>query len=139
MAGKTGRVLRICALALLLLSAKANLVAADRISEQVHFEYAQGRDSILLHVQVNGKPAFLILDTGSAHTLLRPEVVGVDPKELIPTEVASGGGFLGDAVGREVTLQVGSLKWEKRKVAVMDLTQVLSAYQEKIDGILGRF
>lgn len=137
MPGKADRVLRVCALALLLLSAKASPAAADRVSEKVPFEYAHGRESILLHVLVNNKPALLILDTGSAHTVLRPEVVGVNPKELISTPAASGGEFIGDAVGREVTLQVGSLKWEKRKVAVMDLTQVLSVYPEKVDGILG--
>jgi Aspartyl protease len=131
-------VLRICALALLLLGAKASPAAADCASEQVPFEYAHGRNSILLHVLVNNKPARLILDTGSAHTVLRPEAVGLNPKELIPTHTASGGaGFIGDAVGQEVSLQVGSWKREKRRVAVMDLSQVLSAYQEKIDGVLG--
>jgi Aspartyl protease len=131
-------VLRICALALLLLGAKASRAAADCASEQVLFEYAHGRDSILLHVLVNNKPALLIADTGSAHTVLRPEAVGLNRKELIPTQAASGGaGFIGDAVGEEVSLQVGSWKREKRRVAVMDLSQVLSAYQEKIDGVLG--
>jgi len=92
---------------------------------------------MLVRVRINDRPAVLILDTGSAHTIVRPELVGVNPKELIPTEIAgSSGGFVGDAVGREVSLQVGSWTWKKRKVAVMDLSQVLSLYQEKIDGIL---
>src|SRR5260370_4914832 len=129
MPGKADRVLRICALALSLLSAKASPAAAARISEQVPFEYAHGRDAILLHVLVNKKPALLILDTGSAYTVLRPEVVGLNPKELTPTQAASGGRFIGDAADKEVSLQVGSLKWEKRKVVVMDLTQAFSAYE----------
>lgn len=93
---------------------------------------------MLVRVRINNKPAILIFDTGSAHTIVRPELVGVTPKELIPTQMGgSGGGFIGDAVGREVSLEVGSSTWKKRKVAVMDLSQVLSVYEEKIDGILG--
>jgi len=137
MPGKADRVLRVCALALSLVSAKASPAAAAGISEQVPFEYAHGRDSILLHVQVNQKPALLILDTGSPYTVLRPEVVGLDPKELTPTRAASGGRFIGDAAEKEVSLQVGSLKWEKRKVVVMDLSQAFSAYREDIAGVLG--
>src|SRR5262249_32312201 len=101
------------------------------------FEYAEGRGSILLRVRVNEKPALLIFDTGASHTILRPEFLGMKPSELVPTEASSGGGFMGDAVGREVTLQVGNRKAAKRRVAVMDLSQVLSVYHEKIDGILG--
>ncbi len=88
--------------------------------------------------RINDMPVVLILYTGAAHTVLCPNAAGVDPKELVPTRPSSGGGgFIGDAVGREITLQVGAMKWEKRRVAVMDLSQVLSVYSEKIDGILG--
>jgi len=44
---------------------------------------------------------------------------------------------IGDAVGREVTLEVGQRVWQRRRVSVMDLSAALSAYQEKIDGLLG--
>jgi hypothetical protein len=44
---------------------------------------------------------------------------------------------MGDAVGREVTLQVGNWKWQKRRVSVMDLSQVFTVYQQQIDGVLG--
>ncbi len=49
----------------------------------------------------------------------------------------SGAGVIGDAVGREVTLEVGAREWRRRKVSVMDLSQILSAYRERIDGLLG--
>lgn len=136
--GKAVRRLQVCTLALLLLSAKASLPAAPKAALKVPYEYATTRDSMLVHVQINNKPAVLIFDTGSAHTIIRPELVGVSPKELIPTQMArSGGGFMGDAVGREVSLEMGNSMWKKRKIVVMDLSQVLSVYEEKIDGILG--
>lgn len=49
----------------------------------------------------------------------------------------AGGGVIGDAVGREVTLEVGQRQWQRRRVAVMDLSQTLSVYKERIDGLLG--
>lgn len=135
---RAARRFQVCTLAFLLLSAKASLPVAAKGALQVPFEYATSRDSMLVRVLINNKPAVLIFDTGSAHTIVRPELIGVSPKELIPTEMAkSGGGFMGDAVGREVSLQVGSFTLKKRKVVVMDLSQILSVYEEKIDGILG--
>jgi hypothetical protein len=128
---------RVLLLTLFLTPFQAHPAAADSVLK-VPFEYAKGRNSILLPVRINDKPALLILDTGAAHTVLCPEVAGIDRKEPAPAQTASGGGRdVDDAVGREVELQVGSLKWEKRKVAVMDLSQIFSVYQEKIDGILG--
>jgi len=125
------------ALAFVLLSPVAFPASGDT-AFKVPFQYAKGRNSILIAARINDTPVVLILDTGAAHTVLCPNAAGVNPKELLPTHPSSGGGgFIGDAMGREITLQVGAMKWEKRRVAVMDLSQVLSVYSEKIDGILG--
>ena len=137
MPDRTERVLRPYALLLLLLVPKASPGVADQILK-VPFEYATSRNSILLHVKVNERSALLIVDTGSSHTVLRPELLHIKPSELSPTRPGfSGGGFMGDAVGKEITLQVGSWKWQRRRVAVMDLAQVFAVYQEHIDGVLG--
>jgi hypothetical protein len=101
----------------------------------VPFEFAQGRGSMLISARINNKPARLILDTGSANTIVLPSVAGVNPAELTPPRV--GAGIMGDAVGREVTLEVGRQVWQRRRVAVMDLSRILSAYRETIDGLLG--
>jgi hypothetical protein len=107
-------------------------------SVKLPFDYTSNRNALLVYVSVNGKEALLILDTGSAHTVLRPEAVGVKRKELSAGHVSpGGGGFIGDAVGREVTLQVGERVWPKYRIVVMDLSQVLAAYQENLDGVLG--
>jgi hypothetical protein len=133
----TQRVLRIYASLLLVLVPKASPGAADQ-TVKVPFEYASTRASILVHVKVNDKPAVLVLDTGSSHTVLRPELLNIAPSELSPTrQGSSGGGFVGDAIGAEVTLQVGTWKWQKWRVAVMDLSQVFAVYQQQIDGVLG--
>jgi len=101
----------------------------------VPFHFAADRGSLLIRARVDNRPAVLIIDTGSSHTILRPSVVGASASELAAPR--SGGGVIGDAVGREVTLEVGQRIWRRRKVAVMDLSQVLSAYKERVDGLLG--
>lgn len=107
-------------------------------SSKIPFEYSSNRNSLLVRAQINGKPAILILDTGSAHTVLRPEAVGVPRSELVPVHTSqSNAGFIGDAVSKEVTLQVGERARWRHRVAVMDISDILAAYQEKPDGVLG--
>jgi predicted aspartyl protease len=101
----------------------------------VPFQYAIGRGSILIRARINRKPAVLIVDTGSSHVIIRPALLGIDPKRLFRTR--PGAGVIGDAIGQEVTLEVGDSVWPRRRVSIMDLTAVLSAYNEPIDGLLG--
>ncbi|HTS46409.1 MAG TPA: retropepsin-like aspartic protease [Bryobacteraceae bacterium] len=101
----------------------------------VPFDFAADRGSLLVRARINNRAAILIVDTGSSHTILRPSAAGVNPAELRAPRV--GAGVIGDAVGREVTLEVGQRVWQRRRVSVMDLSAALSAYQEKIDGLLG--
>ena len=137
MPGTLAKFLWIGTWAFLLLAAQARTGAADR-SLEIPFEYASNRGSILLHVNIDDKPALLIVDTGASHIVVRPEILGIKRSELSPSHVGpSGAGFTGDAIGREIRLQVGSREWPKARVAVMDLSQVVSGYQENIDGLLG--
>jgi hypothetical protein len=106
---------------------------AQRVS--VPFQHAAGRGSMLVRVRVNRKPATLILDTGASHTIVRPALLGINPADL--SRPGARAGVIGDAIGREVTLEVGDQAWPRRRVSVIDLTQVLSAYSERIDGLLG--
>ena len=101
----------------------------------VPFQYAVGRGSILIRARINRKPTVLIVDTGASHIVLRPVLLGIDPKRL--SRPRPGTGVIGDAIGQEVTLEVGDSVWPRRRVSVMDLTAVLSAYNEPIDGLLG--
>jgi hypothetical protein len=101
----------------------------------IPFNFASGRASLLVQTRINGQRAVLILDTGSSHTILRPHIVDMRRSELGAPRIS--GGIVGDAVGREVTLEVGECKLERHRVAVMDLSAAVSAYREKIDGLLG--
>jgi hypothetical protein len=100
----------------------------------IPFVFASGRGSMLIRALINRRAAVLIVDTGSSHTIVRPSIAGLSSVELAAPRV--GAGIIGDAVGREVTLEIGSYV-SKRRIAVMDLSNALSAYEEKIDGLLG--
>jgi hypothetical protein len=106
-------------------------------SLKIPFEYASDRSSMVVRVRINTRPAILILDTGSAHTVLRPEAAGVPRSKLIPARKShAGAGFTGDAFSKEVTLQIGEQVW-RRRVVLMDISDILAAYQENLDGVLG--
>lgn len=90
---------------------------------------------MLIEARVSGRAALLILDTGSSHTILVPSIAGVHPAELAASR--AGAGIIGDAVGRQITLEVGGCIVQRHRVSVMDLSQAFSAYREKIDGLLG--
>jgi Aspartyl protease len=100
----------------------------------IPFFLASGRGSLLIRARINRRDALLIVDTGSSHTILQPAVAGVNPTELAAPRV--GPGIMGDAVGQDVTLEVGP-HISQRRVSVMDLSSALSVYQERIDGLLG--
>jgi predicted aspartyl protease len=102
----------------------------------VPFEFASGRGSLLIQARVNHQPVLLMIDTGSSHTILRPSVAGLSPSESL-AKPRIGAGVAGDALGREVTLEVGQRVWPARSVSVMDLSEALSPYKEKIGGLLG--
>jgi predicted aspartyl protease len=101
----------------------------------VPFEFASGRGSLLIQARVNRQAVLLMIDTGSSHTVLRPSVAGINPQEL--AKPRTGAGVVGDAIGQEVTLEVGQRVWSGRRVVVMDLSDALSPYKEKIGGLLG--
>jgi hypothetical protein len=121
----------------LLLASKASPAAADQIL-QIPFEFATGRNALLLHVQINNKPALMILDTGSAQSVLQPAFLGVKPAELTQNRrVSAGTGLTANAIDREVELQVGNMVWKKWPVKVLDQSQAPSAYLDNPDGVLG--
>jgi hypothetical protein len=94
---------------------------------------------ILVSVQVNGKPAALILDTGSSTTILSPEASGLDPIHLRRAEPPKkGSGFVGDGRWGEVTLITGARIWKDHRVLVLDMKSISDTMHRKIDGILGQ-
>lgn len=106
----------------------------------IPFEMNRDFGSILISAQVNGRPATLIVDTGSSRTILSVEVLKVNPHTLENAEgPRQGSGLVGTAAWAKATVEVGTLKWPDRKVLVMDDFQNISNNMKKrVDGILGQ-
>lgn len=101
----------------------------------VPFQYAARLGSIIVRVRINGKRALLIFDTGSTHVVVRPALLGLDGSKL--QRAKSGAGLIGDAIGEEVTIELGGNIFPRRRVSIMDLTDALAVYHEPVDGLLG--
>jgi aspartyl protease len=94
---------------------------------------------ILLSVHVNGKPAVLILDTGSNTTILSPEISGLNTAHLPhAAPPRKGTGFVEDGRWGQATLTIGTTVWKDKRVLVVDTKAISRAVQRKIDGILGQ-
>lgn len=104
-----------------------------RIERSPHFGV------ILVNVQVNEKPAVLIVDTGSNTTILSPEVSGLNPARLPRANPPpKGTGFVGDGHWGQATLTIGTNVWKDKRVLVSDTKDLSRAFKRKIDGILGQ-
>src|ERR1044071_199593 len=137
MPDRTARILRISVSLVLLLASKTTLGMADEILT-VPFECATGKNALLIHVRIDGKPALLILDTSSPQTVLQPGILGINPAELAKDQrLHAASAFRARAISQEVELRVGNMTWKRWPVKVMDQSQALSAYLDNPDGVLG--
>jgi hypothetical protein len=92
--------------------------------------------ALLVRVQVNGKPAVLIVDTGSNTTILSPGICGLNTDRLPRAEPPpKGAGFVGEGRWGQATLTIGTAVWKDRRVLIVDTTDLT---ERKIDGILGQ-
>jgi hypothetical protein len=113
--------------------------AAAEKELEVAFEINRGREAILLHAELNGEPAVLILDTGASHTVVSPERAGLNAIDLGKARFSqSGPGMGAEAVWGRTTLRLGGKLWADRPVVVMNLTEVSKMYGRKVDGLLGQ-
>ena len=105
----------------------------------IAFEVNRPFGAILVRAQVNGRPATLLVDTGSSHTILSSELLQIRPLALRRADTpAKGSGYIGSAGWAKATLEVGTRTWPDRKVLVMDDFQDLSnSMKQRVDGILG--
>jgi Aspartyl protease len=88
---------------------------------------------------VNGRPARLVVDTGSSNTILSSELLQVRPLAAAHADASAlGPGYVGSAGWVKATLEVGTNKWSDRRVLVMnDLQDMSNTLQETVDGIIG--
>ncbi len=93
---------------------------------------------MLIKVEVNGKPAVMVLDTGSNETIVSPRVVIV--KQLSSKDavaMAKGSGYPSSGVIATAFLRVGPLNPKNCQILVVDLSELSKALGQEVDGILG--
>ena len=105
---------------------------------EVPFEYSRAFGLMLIKVEVNEKPAVMVLDTGSNETIVSPRLVPV--KQLSSKDavaMAKGSGYSGTGVVATALLRLGPLGPKNRQILVVDLSDVSKGLGRNIDGILG--
>jgi predicted aspartyl protease len=105
---------------------------------EVPFEYSKAFGLMLIKVEVNGKRAVMVLDTGSNETIVSPRVVIV--KQLSSKEavaLAKGSGYSGNGVVATALLRLGPLSPKNCEVLVVDLSDLSKTLGQEVDGILG--
>jgi predicted aspartyl protease len=106
--------------------------------KEIPFENSRLFGLVLVKVEVNGRPAVLIVDTGSNHTIISSELADAPARNLDNVVAASkGSGFAGAGVFTKATLKVGPITWRDHKVVVMDVRAFSKSLGQKADGLLG--
>ena len=105
---------------------------------EVPFEYSRAFGLMLIKAEVNGKPAVMVLDTGSNETIVSPTLVVV--KQLTSKDavaMAKGSGYSGSGVIATAFLRIGSLSSKHCQILVVDLSDLAKSLGQDVDGILG--
>ena len=92
---------------------------------------------MLIRVEVNGKPAVMVLDTGSNETIVSPRLVIV--KQLSSKDgvvMAKGSGYSGAGVVATAFLTIGPLN-QNCEILVVDLSGLSKTLGQQVDGTLG--
>jgi len=106
--------------------------------KEIPFENSRMFGLVLVKVEVNGKPAVLIVDTASNHTIISSELAEAPPRNLDSVVATSkGSGFAGAGVFTKATLKVGPITWRDHKVVAMDMRAFSKSLGQKADGLLG--
>ena len=92
---------------------------------------------MLVTAEINGKPAVLIVDTGSNHTAISSRFVDVASPSLRDTvSTEKGSSYSGTGVFTKASLKLGPILWRDRVLA-MDMKEISKSFGENIDGLLG--
>lgn len=105
---------------------------------EVPFEYSRAFGLMLIKVEVNGKPAVMVLDTGSNETIISPRLVIV--KQLSSKEavaMAKGSGYSGNGVIATAFLSIGQMNPKNCQILVVDLSDLSKTLGQEVDGVLG--
>jgi predicted aspartyl protease len=107
---------------------------------EIPFEYSKAFGLMLVKVEINDKPAVMVVDTGSNETTVSPKFVIMNQqrlKDAVAMAKSSGYTGTGNAVIATVFLKVGPLSPKNCQILVMDLTGLSKSLGQDVDGILG--
>jgi len=125
----------------LLLAVSFSLFASTLHAQTFRVPYHSVNSMILLDARVNGKPAALMLDTGSAMTVLDVSALGLSEQYAFKrSEVNRGApGIHGDIGISAADLNIGGSQWKSHRVSVMNLESVKQRFGIKqLEGLLGQ-
>ena len=94
--------------------------------------------NVLLCIEVNGRPAQVILDTGSNVTIVSADLIPghqVDPSRAVTP--LKGSGYVSTGQWGEANLHLGGKYWINRRILVDEMKSISQAHKQRIDGILG--
>jgi Aspartyl protease len=93
---------------------------------------------MLLEARINGKPAVLVLDTGSNRTIVSSKLVDVATPSLMDAVTSKkGSGWSGNGVFTRASLAVGPVLWRDHELLAMDTNEISKSLGESVDGLLG--
>jgi len=106
---------------------------------EIPFEVNRQFGSILVRVRVNGGSAVLLVDTGSSHTIVSGNVLGLNPMLLERASApVEGSALIGIAGWATATIDLGRIRGVNRRVLVMnEFREISKGMKQRVDGILG--
>jgi len=121
----------------LLLALGTPALSQSSNQREIPFENSRLFGLVLVKVEVNGRPAVLIVDTGANQTIISSELGDMRPSRLESAVTSKGSGWSGTGVFATATLRVGPISWRNHRVLVMDTRDLSKSFGQKIDGLLG--
>jgi predicted aspartyl protease len=122
----------------LLLALGTPALSQSSNQREIPFENSRLFGLVLVKVEVNGRPAVLIVDTGANQTIISSELGDMRPSRLESAfSTSKGSGWSGTGVFATATLRVGPISWRNHRVLVMDTRDLSKSFGQKIDGLLG--
>jgi hypothetical protein len=128
---------RVIAATLIIFLATPALPQASKGLE-IPFENSRVFSLILVRAEVNGKPAVLVVDTASNHTIISSELLAVRLRDL-DSRVSSikGSGWTGTGGYAKATLKVGPVIWSDHRIIAMEMRDLSKSLGQRVDGLLG--
>jgi len=116
-----------------------NWMRTDKGEVRVPILRAKPFGAMLVCLQVNGKPAEVIFDTGSNVTILSREISQYRQPDLTqPSDTPlKGSGWVGTGRWEEANIRLGDRDWINRRIVVEDVRDISRALNHRVEGILG--